>query len=173
MDTFHVTVNRKNLDGIVARLDVLRTRATVVGWPGAGSPLHKTYDSKGALTFSNLTVAQTAAIHEFGSEAKNTPPRPAMKMSIKMYKRDIQPAVSKIYGNVLRGTISGEVALDQLGAFWETKVKRVFTHAPWESLAPRTLRSRLRRGNTSSQPMVDSGHLRETVTHKTVGAGYK
>lgn len=172
--TFHTTVNTKNVDALKLRLDVLRTKATVVGWPGAGSPLHKGFDAKGQEKVGPLTVAQTATIHEFGSVANHLPARPTMKMSIKMYRRDIQPAVAEIYGNVLRGTISGEVALDQLGAFWETRVKRVFREAAWHPLErTRTIRNRLRRGNTSTQPMLDTNHLRETVTHKTVGAGYK
>lgn len=172
--TFHTTVNTRQLDRLKSRLTVLRDKATVVGWPAAGSPLHKVYDSKGALTTGHLTVAQTAAVHEFGSPSRNLPARPTMRETIRVFKRDLPAEVANIYRGVLRGTTSGEQALDHLGGFWEGRVKQIFTRGRWEPLdVRRTIRNRLRRGNTSMQPMVDSGHLRQTVTHKMVGAGYQ
>lgn len=171
--TFHTTVNTLQLDRLKSRLTVLRDKATVVGWPAAGSPLHKVYDSKGALTTGHLTVAQTAAVHEFGSPSRNLPARSTMRETIRVFKRDLPSEVANIYRGVLRGTTSGEQALDRLGGFWEGRVKQVFTRGRWEPLHGRTIRNRLRRGNTSMQPMVDSWHLWQTVTHKTVGAGYQ
>lgn len=170
--TFHTTVNREKLDRLQAEMTVLRDKATVVGWPAAGSPLHKTFDAKGQETLSKLTVAQTAAIHEFGSPGNHLPARPTMRATIRLYRRDIPAEAARIYRGVLRGK-SSLWALDQLGCFWEGRVKQAFTRVRWEPLAARTLRNRLRRGNTSTQPMVDTGHLRETVTHKTVGKGYR
>ena len=173
---YSVTVNDRVAREIKARLADLNRAATIVGWPGEGSPLHITYGNRGELVTTHLTVAQVAGIHELGSMAQNIPSRPIMRRTISLHKRDIPEAARKIYLDVLRGTWksrSTQVAMAQLGLFWARKVKGTFTEARFARLDRKTIARRVRRGNTSDRPLVDYGHLRDCVDHRMVGAGYQ
>jgi hypothetical protein len=168
-----VVENRAKLDSLKARAADLGRLATVVGWPGAGSPLHVTFNHKGVPVTTTNTVASVAAFHEFGSVSGSVPARPTMRTAIKLFKRDIPGEAAKIYKQFLFDG-NAERSMESLGAFWEGRVKRAFTEGTYAALDTKTtLRARQRRGNFSTQPLVDYGHLRACVTHKTVGAGYQ
>lgn len=173
---YSVTVNDRKMREIKARLADLNSMATIVGWPGEGSPLHKTYGNKGQVITTHLTVAQVAGIHELGSVARNIPSRPVMRKTISKFKRDIPVAARDIYIHVLRGTWgsrSTPEAMRRLGDFWAGRVKRAFTECNFDRLSDRTIARRVRRGNSSERPLVDYGHLRASVDHRMVGAGYR
>lgn len=154
------------------RLSELDSLATIVGWPGEGSPLHKTFGPKGEVITTTLTVAQVAGIHEFGSQVRNIPKRPVMRETVMRNRRLLLLASKIIYNRVIYG-LSARDALDQLGFFWQHRVKETFTNGRFRRLKDSTVAKRVRRGNPSTQPLVDYGHLRLTITHKTVGASYR
>lgn len=59
-----------------------------------------------------------------------------------------------------------EQVLRKAGAFLEGKIKELFTKTPseWPPLKPETIR---RKG--SSKPLIDTGRLRNSITHKVEG----
>jgi hypothetical protein len=171
-----ITVHTERLDRIKARLGNLDAKAVVVGWPGDGSPLHQERDSSGAVkTSPDTTVAYIATVHEFGSPSRNIPARPILKTAAAKYGSQLGNVTSRLYKGVLAGSIDESKALAQLGLYWEGKVRRVFTDSPgWAELRPATIaRKTTKSGLSGAQPLIDTGHLRRSVTSRVVGAGYR
>lgn len=170
----NIEVRDEKLRAIRTRLDRLGRRAVVVGWPGEGSPLHQERAADGSVvTSSDTTVAAIAVIHEFGSEKNNVPARPILRTAVAKYANTLETVTKRLYKGVLSGAIAEDVALRQLGLFWEGKVRRVFTDSPgWAPLTPETVARKTTKGGlTGEQPLLDTGHLRRSVTSRLVGAG--
>lgn len=167
-----ILVNDRVKKEVQQRLVGLNSLATIVGWPGDGSPYHVTSGPKGQLITTTLTVAQTAAIHELGSMARNIPKRPVMRETIRKNRKLLRVAATIIYNRVLHG-LPAHRAIYQLGEFWQHRVDATFDEGRFRQLKANTIAKRVSRGNTSTQPLVDYGHLRATVTHKMVHAGYR
>ena len=174
--TTSVEVHTEDLERVKARLSSLGARAVVVGWPGDGSPLHQERASNGSETTSpDTTVAYIATVHEFGSPRRNIPARPILKTAASKYGKNLENVTKNLYNGVLKGDIGEDRALAQLGLFWEGKVRRVFTDSPgWAPLQAATVARKTTRGGlTGEQPLIDTGHLRRSVTSRVVGAGYQ
>ncbi|WP_290597045.1 MULTISPECIES: HK97-gp10 family putative phage morphogenesis protein [unclassified Archaeoglobus] len=63
-----------------------------------------------------------------------------------------------------------ERILSLVGAFLEDQIKKTISHgrAEWPPLSPETIK---RKG--SSKPLLDTGHLRDSITHKVEGNAVK
>lgn len=171
-----ITVHAEKLNQVKRRLGHLDEKAVVVGWPGDGSPLHQERDARGAVcTSPDTTVAYIATVHEFGSPSRNIPARPILKTAVAKYGKQLDNVTARLYNGVLAGSIDETKALAQLGLFWEGKVRRVFTDSPgWAELRPATVARKTTKGGLAgTQPLIDTGHLRRSVTSKVVGAGYR
>ena len=174
--TYSESFDTAPLERITNRLHRLQERAVVVGWPGDGSPMHQERLASGAVASSaHTTVAAIAVIHEFGSVKNNIPARPILRTAAEKYGKSLQTVTTNLYKGILRGDINEHDALAKLGLFWEGKVRKVFTDSPgWAPLSPSTLRSKTTKGGlTGTQPLLDTGHLRRSITSRVVGSSYR
>ena len=172
--TMKIETNTEVLDGIKRRVASLGNKSVIVGWPGVGSPMHQERDSKGQTTTSSTTtVAQIAVIHEFGSPAHNLPARPILKTAASRYHPLLERVTAKLYKSFLYGEQTETQALAKLGVFWEGKLRGIFTDSPgWAPLRPATIARKTRAGNTGDAILIDTGHLRRSITSAVVGASY-
>ena len=60
---------------------------------------------------SNLTIAQIAAVHEYGCAERNIPARSFMRSTFDEKKNENMEFTKKLYDKVLMGTISEKEAL--------------------------------------------------------------
>lgn len=174
--TYSESFDTAPLERIRDRLARLEKRAVVVGWPGDGSPMHQERLASGSIgSSSHTTVAAIAVIHEFGSVSRNIPARPILQTAAAKYGKQLQTVTANLYKGMLRGDLNEHDALAKLGLFWEGKVRKVFTDSPgWVPLSPSTLRSKTTKGGlTGEQPLLDTGHLRRSVTSRVVGSSYR
>jgi hypothetical protein len=108
---------------------------------------------------SELTVGEIAAIHEFGL---GTAPRRSFLADWADEKRDEINAIAVKAGRaVARGTLTGEDALEQIGAWAVGSIQeRMASNIP-PPLAPATIK---RKG--SSVALIDTGQLRSSISYR-------
>jgi hypothetical protein len=117
-------------------------------------------ETTGPQTYDNgLTLASNAVIQEFGTD--RIPPRPFMRAGAEAFdKKDAA------IGNVLRGVIEGRTGpvegSNALGVMLQAEILRAFRSGDFTPNAPATTR---RKG--SSQPLIDTGKLRQGVDVRT------
>lgn len=120
-------------------------------------------ESQGATTSSDgeTTLAELAAIHEFGAPRANIPARSFLRAT---FTQDPgREGVSKMLNSLARGIIAERLevkeALDRLGAWAVAQVKRrIKAHIP-PPLKPATIKAK-----GSSTPLVDTGQLINAIT---------
>lgn len=114
-----------------------------------------------------LTVAQIAAIHEFGATVKNgwgkgiqitIPERSFMRSSIDANADKLETLLSKVTGQVAEGKMSKEKALRLAGEF--VKAKMV---AKINSGVPPPLSEYTKAQKKSSKPLIDTGQLKNSI----------
>lgn len=144
---------------IRAALKVLKGHAALVGIPSGAKPAEK--DGKP----SKFTLAELAYVLEKGSAANNIPPRPFMKQT----RERVESKFAKLLRSKLKAVQSLKqeplTALKQVGLAYEGEMKASFTVESFAPNAPETIR---RKG--SSKPLIDTGHLRQSITTKVAKA---
>jgi hypothetical protein len=103
-------------------------------------------------------------IQEFGSPAKNIPPRPFLVPGV----NSIRDSAAKRLGVAAEKALSGRTEavgqqLDAVGLLGQAAVRGKITDGPFAPLAERTLEARRRRGRTGDKPLIDSGQLRASI----------
>lgn len=105
---------------------------------------------------SSLTIAQIAAILEFGTEDGRIPPRPALRNTFDTMRPELVELGKKLMGAVVDGKIDVVKALNIMGAKLANGVKRTITAGAGvpPPNAPSTIAKK-----GSSRPWVDSGQV--------------
>ena len=133
-----------------------------VGLP-AGKP-HKVKKSKGkgsksAPKAETAGVAYIGAVHEFGCPEKGIPERPWLRPGIRSGKDDYTQLNRINIIRILKGEITPQIALRQLGAMAVGKVQRYIRAGHFLPLKQKTID---RKG--SSAPLIDSGQMIQSMT---------
>lgn len=162
------------MNRIMGALGQLPKGAVMVGWPGKG-PKHKKVErsttkagkkrAKASSAESSMTIAQIAVIHEFGAPAAGIPARPVMQETNRRSRDKLNALRIKLVREIYRGQITPEQALKQMGVFWEGEIKSTFRRGTFNPLKAATIKAK-----GSSQPLIDSGQLRNSVTSRVVPA---
>lgn len=100
-------------------------------------------------------------VHENGSPLYNIPPRPILEPAIEDSKEEIAEEMSKVIEAGMEGkNVTPE--LHKVGFLAENAAKEWFKNPDnkWAANSPVTVK---RKG--SDQPLIDSGELREKITH--------
>lgn len=119
---------------------------------------------------SDLTIAQIAAILEFGTEDGTIPERSILRATFDKRRKDVEEMAAKLVGQVLDGKITDQQALGLLGAWFAAEVKKYVTagaHVQPEN-APSTIAQK-----GSDRPWVDTGRTINSVSWATEGRGMK
>jgi hypothetical protein len=112
------------------------------------------------------TVATVAAIQEFGSPAKNIPPRPFFAPTVKEQKDQWTNIIAKSVPKVVENKMTAFDVLDLVGrvaaADIQTKISSIYS----PPLSPITIK---RKG--SSKPLIETGLMLASVSNAVNKAG--
>lgn len=144
----------------MAAFKELSELAVVVGYPGDG-PMHASADGEK----SNFTVAQLAVVHEFGSPVNNVPARPFMQQTWWRNRHETKKKSLMAFYMAITAHWSPKQALQNLGLFYEDKVRDTIDNGYFRPLKQATIEAK-----GSSKPLIDTGDLRRRVATKVVRA---
>lgn len=113
---------------------------------------------------TDIPLAKIAAIHEFG--AKNIPQRSFIRSTYDENKDKIGRMTEIIIRGVILGKHPAQDGLNQIGNYIEGLVKKKIKNGPFVPLSPATIK---RKG--SSKPLIDTGHLRQSIRYVIVKGG--
>lgn len=109
---------------------------------------------------STLTVAEYAAVNEFGSYSRGIPSRPFMRTTFRGSNLiEIRKGALKALTNVAYNNGSAEQFMSQLGFICSSQVKKNIRHGDWVGNSEYTKRKK-----GSSRPLIDTGTMRQSVS---------
>nr|DAJ97448.1 MAG TPA: virion morphogenesis protein [Caudoviricetes sp.] len=108
--------------------------------------------------FSN---AELAAIHEFGSPARNIPERSFLRKPLISNAAVIANLAKNAVGKFITGQITAEAALGALGEEAKSISKTAITEGITPALKPATIKRK-----KSSKPLIDTGQLLNSITYE-------
>lgn len=115
-----------------------------------------TYKPKGEKGGSSISVAQVAAIHEFGSSDGRIPQRSFMGSAIDENEGRLNSLLKKLTAKVVDGTYKESHALGLLGQFVVDLFRNKINSGLKPPLAAATIK---RKGADKSKPLIDTGQL--------------
>jgi len=156
-----VTFESKDLGKSKIKKDLrgLNSYAAMVGIPStAPRPVDKKTKKPLAINMASL-----ALIHERGSAANNIPARPFMKQTRQRAEGRFARLLRRLYKQVVNGKVNTINGLSKLGVAYEGEMKNTFLVGQFTPNKPATIK---RKG--SSRPLIDTGHLRQSIISKVV-----
>jgi len=115
------------------------------------------------------TLVEIAFWNEYGTEGGASgggwggpvPERPFMRNSFDDNKSDLQDFKGRLWDRVIRGTVDARQAAELLGQRHEGQVKETITSLATPPNAPATIALK-----GSSNPLIDSGQMRQSVRYE-------
>jgi len=150
---------KKSPKMVTQRLDEVKKKlkgpkAVRVGLPKGANPY-----PDGPSGTNGTSVIMVGFVHEFGSPAKGIPQRSFLRSSIKQNRRKYKKMIRKLADKILQGKIDMKKAMQLLGSEAAGDVQERITEISTPPL-------KYRKGN----PLVDSGHLRQSITYEVKDA---
>lgn len=143
----------KDLDGVVVKVGVQAKDKAVRRGKG------------GSIRNTDQPLAVIAAIHEFG--LSDMPQRSFLRSA---YDENL-PVIDKMIQRVANGAVFGlgtNAALNQLGNVVQGMVQRKIVDGPFVPNSPATIKRK-----KSSKPLIDTGHLRQSIRYVIERKGAK
>jgi hypothetical protein len=135
----------------ITQLKKLKKKSVVIGFPKGWNPYP-----------NGTSVALIATVHEFGSAIRNIPPRPYFRTTLQ--KNNFYKSLREMtFKKVIRGELSQSVAMHQLGDTIANDIKDAIIDVDSPALKVETIKNK-----GSSNPLIDTGHLKQSVTYKVV-----
>ena len=147
--------NPKGIEKLLEKALGLAGFETKVGW------------FENAKEENGQQTAYVAAVQEFGSPAKNIPPRLGIRETAAKREKSWRSFIGQAAEQVLNGSMSGEEAMEGLGLKARGDIFRRINSNPNPRLSERTLAARRRKGRTHTETLVDSGRMIETLESRT------
>lgn len=144
---------------IKANLSLAKNSHAAVGYPSEDPKTKSQHDS-----ISGMSNVQVALANELGSAPgvrPVVPARPFMKRTFDREKAQFLKTLRDLGILILEGKMSTKVALERIGRMAQSEVQRSFTEETWTPNAPMTIAAK-----GSSQPLIDKGTLRNSVSYK-------
>ena len=110
---------------------------------------------------AEITNVELATIHEFG--AKYVPQRSFIRAGIDKSRGDLGKLVEKLFNGVITGKFTAEQALELLGEQGVAEVRKYVRDG--DGVPPPLAASTVNRKG-SSRPLVDTGQLVQSITHR-------
>lgn len=116
----------------------------------------------GGITYPDGTpVILVAAVNNYGSQSRGIPARPFMQEGAKAaIAGEAGQIAAALVPALNREEITAFEILRQMGPYAEAAFKGVFTGHEWQPNAPYTVEQK-----GSEQPLIDTGLLRNSLTH--------
>lgn len=109
------------------------------------------------------SLALIAASNEFGTQDGHIPERPWMRGWFDANKTRIEKVAANLVKKVIDRKITGQKAIKLLGEWATGQMKKSITALRTPPNAASTIRKK-----GSSNPLIDTGYMRSSVTHKEV-----
>lgn len=129
------------------------------------------FQSAGTEPGGDISLVELAAIHEFGSPAANIPERSFLRSTFSEgdKKKALVAVTKKLAKKLITGKITTDRALDVLGQWGVAAVKSNITTG--DGIPPPNAEGTIRK-KKSSRPLVEHGHLLNSITYQKVdGSG--
>lgn len=150
-----MNLNSKEIETSIRKMAAMRV---YVGIP----------DDATQRTDGTLSNAELGYIHEFGAPGANIPARPFLIPTIKAMQTQIKSMMQKIGEAAVSGGGNPPLVLqllNALGLMMQNAIRSKLNSGPFEPLKPATLAARRRRGRSGTQPLIDTGQLRNSITY--------
>lgn len=120
---------------------------------------------EGSGSVNGVSIAEYATWNENGVAGKKgkwkIPPRPFIKGWVANNQKQIASTIQRLYGEVASGNITADEALKRLGVFAKSGIQSYIRRGDFVPNAPSTIRKK-----GSSQPLIDSGAMRNAVNYE-------
>lgn len=103
-------------------------------------------------------MALIAAANEFGTSDGRIPPRPFIRGAFDANQRGLTQTASRLFGLIMEGKLTSRRALALMGEEHQGQVQEYLQALDTPPNAPRTVAQK-----GSSNPLVDEGHLLESI----------
>ncbi|MDR2484262.1 MAG: hypothetical protein LBD55_02570 [Treponema sp.] len=127
---------------------------------------------EGSGSQDGVAIAQYAAWNEYGVPGKKKlwaiPPRPFIRGWVENNSEQIKATQERLFKRVSAGKMDAETAIKRLGEFARSGIKRYIREGNFTPNADTTIE---RKG--SSQPLIDTGAMRNSVSYEIVRGGSK
>lgn len=150
-----MTVNK--LPAFLENIKAMQNKCVMIGIP----------EDKNARKEAGPTNAMIGMVQEFGSGAKNVPPRPFLIPGIKEAQKEAVEVLKSGAVKALHGE-DIEITFHKVGLIGQNHVKAKITNGQFAALAQSTLAARMRarkNGKAGSKPLVDTGQLLASITY--------
>lgn len=124
--------------------------------------MHKPSD-KGSKPKTTVSMATVAMANEFGAPSKGIPARSYLRSTYDESLSEIGVLVEAEYLKILEGKRTAEKSLDLLGEVLQKRVQSKITKLRDPPNKPATIK----RKNDSSNPLIDTGQLRNSIRYVT------
>jgi len=143
------------------QLRALTASRVFVGFP-AGTALRRP-DGDEPREVNNAFLGY---VHNNGAPEANIPARPFMGPGIANAQGEIVARFNACAQSILRGgPVNIEATLHAVGLIAQNAIRAKISDGPFLPLAPATLAARRRRGRTGTQPLQDTGQMRNAVNY--------
>lgn len=102
-----------------------------------------------------------ASVNEFGSEKAGVPERSFLRSTMDEQRDNFTKQITKLLGQVVDGRTTVRQALDRLGLTAVARVQRKIVQLDDPPNAEATIKKK-----KSSNPLVDTGQLRQSIVHR-------
>lgn len=107
---------------------------------------------------TSITLAEVAAIQEFGSPGHNIPERSFIRETVQEQTKNLIKLSVKESKKIFALESTTEQSIGVIGEFMKSKIIKKFTANNWTANAPATIKAK-----GSSTPLIDLGQLRGSI----------
>jgi hypothetical protein len=127
-------------------------------------------DEKGGMHYpgGDLTVAEVAAVNEYGTQDGRIPARSFLRSTFEARREELAEMGREFIEKVVDGKLDLAIALGRMGAWLAGKVKRAITDG--DGIPPENRPSTVRKKG-SSRPLVDTGRMLAAITWSVIVGG--
>lgn len=150
-----IKVLKDNLKTFMSKLKEMESKNILVGIPADAAPREEK---------TEITNAEIGYVNEFGSPAKNIPPRPFLMPGVK----DAGDQVSSVLGKcAVNKDADINSQLDKAGLLAQSAVRRRITLSiGMRGISEETRKRREAKGRTGEmKPLIDTGQLINSITY--------
>lgn len=128
-------------------------------------------EGSGAAADGDISIAELAAIHEFGAPNAGIPERSFIRSTFTAKEAELVEITKKLARAVLLGKMTIEKALAVLGEWSAAAIKKTIVDEETTGPEPQALKPATIAAKGSSVALVDTSRLLSAVTYKVVMRG--
>lgn len=116
----------------------------------------------------DITNAELAYIHTYGSPINNIPARPFLQPAIEKSADQINKHMKSALVNAIEGNKNeSTIELEKAGMVGQNKTRAWFVNDDngWAPNAPSVRARKIKKGSTNPRPLIDTGELRKSITY--------